>query len=289
MRSAAWLAAMLAVFALPASAATLRDDIGREVEVVGPGRRIVTLSPYLTEIAFAVGAGGDVVAASDFSDHPKAARDVPVVSTAAGMNWELLAWYKPHLVIAWKETLKEGDIARLEKAGARVFVVETLRMADVPRAMRSIAAITGRSGEAQARAFEDAIDGFRRQAAGRRVVDTFVEFSHRPLTTVAGPHFINDALEACGARNVFIDLPGTLPEVQMGTLAQRDPEALFGAGSAADAGGFAKAWKSEGTLAAVREGKLVFVDADLIQRPTPRLPIAVGQLCAGVQQVREKR
>jgi iron complex transport system substrate-binding protein len=289
MRRTCLLAATLAAFALAAGAATLKDDVGREVEVVGPGKRIVTLSPFLTEIAFAVGAGGDVVAASDFSDHPKAARDVPIVSTAAGMDWELLAWYKPHLVIAWKESLGEGDIARLEKAGTRVFVVDTGRLADVPRAMRSIAALTGRSGEAQAKSFEDAVDGFRRQAAGKRVVDMFVEYAHRPLATVAGPHFINDALEACGAKNVFIDLPAGLREVQVATLVERNPEALFGAGSAADAQGFAAAWKSEGALSAVRQGKLVFVDADLIQRPTPRYPIAVGQLCAAVEQVRRKR
>ena len=36
---------------------TLKDDLGRTVELKAPARRIVTLAPFLTELAFAAGAG----------------------------------------------------------------------------------------------------------------------------------------------------------------------------------------------------------------------------------------
>ena len=57
------LAALLAAAAGAAGAAELRivDDAGRAVVLAQPARRIVTLAPHLTELAFAAGAGDAVV------------------------------------------------------------------------------------------------------------------------------------------------------------------------------------------------------------------------------------
>ena len=82
MRIAAiFLASVLA--AVPAFAAiTLTDDLGRKVELKQPAKRIVTLAPFLTELAFAIGAGHRVVGVSAYSDYPAEAKSLPVVSSA---------------------------------------------------------------------------------------------------------------------------------------------------------------------------------------------------------------
>ena len=59
-----------------------------------------------------------------------------------------------------------------------------------------------------------------------------------------------------------------------------------GAGSAANADEFRAHWKARGALSAVKAGKLVFVDADTIQRPTLRLVDGVAQLCRGLDEAR---
>ena len=55
------------------------DDNGVELCLPGPAQRIVTLSPGATELAFAAGAGEQVIAVVDYSDYPPEAEMLPNV------------------------------------------------------------------------------------------------------------------------------------------------------------------------------------------------------------------
>ena len=59
--------------------------------------RIISLSPTATEMLFAIGAGGNVVAVDSLSNFPK---DAPLTNLSAlELNLEAIASYKPDLVI----------------------------------------------------------------------------------------------------------------------------------------------------------------------------------------------
>jgi len=104
--------------------------------------------------------------------------------------------------------------------------------------------------------------------------------------SIAGPHWINEALEICGAENAFADLPGVAPHVSWEELYARDPALIVGAGSARDAAQFRAQWRERATLQAVKQGRLVFVEGDLIQRPTLRLADGVAALCEAIAALR---
>ena len=57
----AWVCWLTSSLAAPI---TVTDDLGRKVELREPARRIVTLAPFLTELAFSAGAGERVVGVS---------------------------------------------------------------------------------------------------------------------------------------------------------------------------------------------------------------------------------
>ena len=97
---------------------------------------------------------------------------------------------------------------------------------------------------------------------------------------------MNESLALCGAENAFRDLPGVAPVVPWELLYARDPRVIVGAGSAMSAASFHSDWALRPTLAAVREKRLLFIDADTIQRPTLRLAEGVAQLCAGLDRMR---
>src|SRR5262245_56546752 len=71
-----WLAVLLMPFAVHAQV-VVTDDYGNRVELPAPATRIVSLSPHLTELAYAAGAGARMVGAVDYSDFPDAARQLP--------------------------------------------------------------------------------------------------------------------------------------------------------------------------------------------------------------------
>lgn len=264
----------------------LKDDLGREVAMQAPARRIVTLAPFLTELAFSAGAGSRVVGASAFSDYPREAAKLPEVASAAGLSLETLAALRPDLVLAWKDSVRPEDVALMARLGASVFVVEARSLADVPRILRAIGTLAGIDASGAATTFEEKLARVRAEYAQRPPLDVFLEIWSHPLTTISGRHFMNEALGICRARNVFDDLPGVAPEVSWEELYARDPPVILGVGSALTDAGFRAEWRAHPTLRAVRTGRLVFVPPDRLQRPTARTPDGIAELCAALDRAR---
>ena len=64
-----------------------------------PARRIVSLTPSLTEIVFSLGAGERVVGVSDYCDYPPEARTRPRVGTFLQPSVEKILALRPDLVL----------------------------------------------------------------------------------------------------------------------------------------------------------------------------------------------
>lgn len=282
MQSLLFLAAVL-----PAHASIgVTDDIGRKVELGAPAQRIVTLAPFLTELVFSAGAGARVVAVSAYSDYPAEAKALPQVATAASLSLEEVAAQRADLVFAWKDSIRAEDIARLQKLGIATYVAQARRLDDVPRLLGAIGTLTGRDVSRITSDYAARLAALRAKHRDRPRVRVFLEVWHQPLTTIAGAHWINEALALCGGENAFADLPGVAPHVPWEEVYRRDPPAIIGAGSRDGEAQFLANWRTRGTLSAVRTGKLVHVEADTLQRPTLRLLEGVAQLCAGIDRVR---
>jgi len=264
----------------------LTDDLGRNMTLQEPAKRIVTLAPFLTELVFAAGAGDRVVGVSAYSDYPPEARGLPVVSSAVDVSLEQVAALKPDLVLAWRDSFRREDIERITRFGAAVFVSGGRRLDDVPPLLRTIGHATGRDVTRVVAKYESDLASLRSAYSGKPKVDVFLEIWHRPLTTISGGHFMNDALDICAGRNVFKDHPGVAPLVSWEELYARDPPVIVGAGSAPNEREFRDNWKERATLSAVKNARLVWVDPDTIQRATTRTPEGVRQLCRGLDAMR---
>lgn len=262
------------------------DDAGRPVTLAAPARRIVTLAPFLTEIAFAAGAGQQVVGVSAHSDYPPQARSLPQVSSAAGFAIEPIMALEPQLALVWKDSVRPEEIERLRALGIAVFIAQARTLEDVPRLLVAVGRLAGTDPSRAVQGYRARLNRLRAAYAAAPKVRVLLEIWHRPLTTIAGTHWMNEALELCGAENVFKDLPGVAPQLSWEEVYARDPPVIVGAGSAPSAEALRENWKPRATLAAVRANKLVFVEGDLITRPTPRLADGVEQLCKGLASVR---
>ena len=97
---------------------------------------------------------------------------------------------------------------------------------------------------------------------------------------------MNDALEVCGAHNVFAGLPGVTPVVPWESVYARDPEVVVGAGSALDRAQFEANWRERPTLSAVKNNRLVYANPDTLQRPTLRIVEGIAKLCDDLDRTR---
>ncbi len=268
---------------LPAQAAAVRlvDDAGQTTEFTQPPQRIISLTPHLTELLFAVGAGAQLVGVDSASDYPKAAQTLPRVGDYSRINFERILALKPDLVIVWVGGNRAADIHGLKKMGLPVLHTQATRLDDVARLLRLIGQASGHAdeGEAAARDYSARLDALRVRGGQKPPLSVFYQVWDRPLMTVGGTHWISDALALCGARNVFADLRAASPVVSREAVLRRAPELIV---SGSDAPDMRRQWQRFASLPAVKNQAFVRVNADLLHRPTPRLIEGVAELCAAV-------
>ncbi len=279
-----WLCLLAAA---PGQAAAIRvvDDAGVTLELAKPPQRIVSLTPHLTEMLYAVGAGAQLAGADSASDHPVAARALPRVGDYSRVNLERVLALKPDLVVAWVGGNRPADIHALTALGVPVLHTRAARLDDVARLLRLIGRVSGHdaAGDAAATEFAARLAALGRRYARGNEVRVFYQVWDRPLMTVGGRHWISDALALCGARNVFADLDAASPVVSREAVLKRAPQVIVSGSDAPDVRGF---WQPFATLPAVKRRAFVRVDADRLHRPAPRLAEGVAELCAALAPYR---
>lgn len=265
---------------------SLKDDMDRTIRMRAPAQRIVTLAPFLTELVFDAGAGERVVGVSAYSDWPPRAKSLPQVGNAVNFSVEQIAALHPDLVLIWRDSMRPEDIERIGTFGATVFVATARTLEDVPRLLRVLGTLTAHDTTQAAAGYERKLERLRRDNARKPRVSVFLEIWNKPLTTISGRHFMNQALEICGADNVFKDLAGVAPVVSWEEVYLRNPAVIVGIGSGTTEPEFRANWGIRDTLSAVKGQRLIYVDPDRLQRPTARTPDGIAQLCAALDRVR---
>ena len=264
----------------------LTDDRGRDIRLNHFATRIISLSPNITELVFAAGAGGKLVGVSRYSDYPAAAKSIPDVGDSSSLDLERIIALKPDLVVAWRSGNSISDIEKLEKLGLTVFATEATRLEDVPRLLRITGALAGTSTQAEsaARAYEAELRQIKRTYGGRQPIRVFQLIWHQPFMTVNGHHIISDIIDICGGINVFASAASLTPVISAESLLEADPQAVISSLSLE----FAETEIRErlSYISAVRNNHLFFVHPDLLHRQTPRILQAAQKVCAQLEAVR---
>jgi len=274
---------------LDAYAVSVRDDSGKRIELAHPATRIVTLAPNLTELVFDLGAGDRVLATVQFSNYPAEAKRIPRIGSSGSLNIETMLAYRPDLVLAWRSGNNPQQLSTIERLGIPVFRSEPQTLADIPATLEKLGRLLGRERQANvlARRMRNGIEVLRRDNAGRPIITGFYQIWDRPIYTINGRHIISDVMRLCGVRNVFADVPVLAPVVSRESVLARNPQIIISGGSAANAEQSLASWRDWPALAAVRAHNLFHIDADLMQRDTPRILDGARTLCRQAQLARQ--
>jgi len=254
-----------------------------------PAQRIVTFAPHLAEIIYVVGAADQLVGVSAWSDFPREVLDLPQVGDAFSVDQEQLSLLQPDLVLVWESGMPRHAIDELRKLGYRVESVRTRSLDDVAAAIRRVGELTGHHSAAARAAdgFAQSFDALREEYRGASPIDVFFQVSARPLYTVNREHFISEIISICGGRNIFDDLQGFAPAVDVEAVVDRDPDVMLAGANLGD-DAFAD-WARWPNLAANRYGNQFLLPDETIGRPSPRLTIAGRSVCIALDRARRNR
>ncbi len=290
------LAAALAVVGITGGAAvaaeiTLTDDSGRKLTLRQPAQRIISLTPHMTELLFAAGAGGQVVGTVEYSNYPLAAQRIARIGDNAQLDLERIVALKPDLIVVWQYGNAQRQLEKLLRLGIPVYYNEPRRLADIARAIEQLGRLAGTEAVAlpAAQAFVAREAGLRQRYAGRGQVTVYFQIWDKPLMTVNGDHLISDVIRLCGGRNIFAGLKMLTPEISIEAVLGADPEAIGGASAEAGQLETLDGWKYWPRLKAVAGDSLFVIHADVISRNTPRILDGAQQMCEQLDAVRATR
>lgn len=278
----------LAIHALPARAAvSATDDAGQVITLPSPARRIVALGPHITEQLFAVGAGSHIVGATEYADYPPAAAQIPRVARAHSVDLERVAASRPDLIVVWGSGFPPATIEALRRLGVPVYINEPGALDSIASSMERLGTLTGSDGAATAATgFRSRIAALREKYEPRAPVRVFYQIWQQPLMTLSGRHVLSEAIRLCGGRNVFDALMPIAPQVSLEAVFAADPQLIATAEPDARATGALDAWKRFPTIAAVRSGQLATLDANKLNRHSPRMAEEIGTLCERIDGAR---
>ena len=275
-----------------AHAIRVTDDRGASIDLQAPARHIVSLAPNITELLFAAGAGERVVGTSEFSDYPAAARAIPRIGSSSHLDLERIVQLKPDLVVVWGSGTPELQLEALRRVGIPLFYSEPHVLDDLPRAIVRFGTLAGTQPQARAAAdaFSERLTGLRSRYAHRPPVRIFWQVWAHPLLTVNGRHIIADAIRLCGGANIFADLPALVPSVSIESVIAADPEAIVTTTDASpDGGDGLDQWRKLPWLSATVHGNFIVLDAQTIDRASPRILDGAASLCQRLDAVRSRR
>lgn len=266
------------------------DDAGRVVMLDAAAQRIVSLAPHVTELLFTAGAGDQVVAVSAYSTYPEQARSLPVISAGSGLDIERIIALRPDLVIAWKSGNPALQVNRLEKLGLRIFYSEPREIDMIADTLHRFGILTGHVEQADKAAarFREQVVALRNSYQNKKPVSVFYQVWQKPLMTVNGQHMISHWISLCGGENIFSDLSSLVPVIDIESVLVANPFIIVSGGYTRQDNNWRELWKRWPMLAAVRQGNMFSVPADIIDRQTPRAVIAARELCEKIEQARLK-
>jgi iron complex transport system substrate-binding protein len=257
-----------------------------------PAKRIVSLVPALTEILFAIGAGSQVIAVSNFDEHPSEVSKLPKIGALLDPDTERILSMRPDLVMVYgsQDTLK----AQLARAGIATFDYRHGGLADIMPVFERLGELTGHQEGARKRVheLESKLAAVRTRVDGLPRPKTLLVMGREPRTlrnldASGGVGFLHDLLVLAGGSNVFGDVKRQAVRASTEMLLARAPEVIVdlqyaNAASEQQASAEVETWRRLGSIPAVQRGRIHVIYGDHTVVPGPRIGEAAEALARAI-------
>lgn len=266
---------------------TITDASGKKVTIKEKPKRIVSVIPSDTEIAFALGLGKKIVGVSDYDNYPAETKSIEKIG-GLEMNIEKITSLQPDLVLAHASNITQGGSAidQLRKMGIPVLVVNDAKNFDgVYDSINMIGKATGTSEKATAivedmqAKFKDIQEKAKTLTADQRK-KVLIEVQSTPDIYVAGKNtFMDQMLQIINAENVAGKLD-SWAKVDAEAMVAANPDIIITTSGDYDKDVVNKVLKRSGweDVSAIKNKQVYDVNSDLVNRPGPRLVEGVEEL-----------
>jgi ABC-type Fe3+-hydroxamate transport system substrate-binding protein len=178
------------------------DQLGREIELPGIPRRIISLVPSITELLYSLELSEQVVGITKFCVHPENwFRQKTRVGGTKTVKADIVHQLQPDLILANKEENVKEQIDALAKQYP-VWVSDVNNLNDALKMIHQTGIITGNTAKASS-LVNNITAAFEELSTERSALRTAYLIWRDPYMTIGGDTFIHHMLDRCGLQNVF--------------------------------------------------------------------------------------
>ncbi|MFH1662464.1 MAG: cobalamin-binding protein [Chloroflexota bacterium] len=258
---------------------TITDDLGREVAIQGVPSRIVSLAPSNTEILYALGLEDKLVGVTEYCNYPEDALSKEKVGGFDGVDIEKVILINPDLILA-EDLHKQEVIPALERLGFTVVALVPHNLQEVMDSITLIGRITGTEDKASQivsdmnKKIKEITDETDNLTEAERPKVLYVIW-HDPIMSIGNDTRIHELIEKAGGINIAAVAGEGYPTLSPEEIINTNPQVIMVNEENYEGGDKSLQFiLNESRLAVVDafiNGKVYGINADLTNRPTPRI------------------
>jgi iron complex transport system substrate-binding protein len=264
------------------SARELSDEIGRKVIVIQNPGRIISLAPGITETLYALGLADKIVGVTTFCDWPEDARRKERVGGFTNPSIEKIVSLKPDIILATADGNRKETVLQLERLGLPVYVINPADAEGILKSILRVGEVTDEMPAAKSLviALRKRLNSMDAQIKNKKKPRVFFQIGLEPVISAGAGTLINEAMERAGAFNVAGQSVARYPRYSAEGIAASQPDIILIAPMSGDKEFKAskKFWNKLSMVPAVKNGRIYFVDTDLISRASPRIIDAIEHM-----------
>lgn len=193
------------------------------------GERIITLSPSINEIVFALGHGKNIVANTEYCNYPEESKKIRKVGGYANVSLEKMLVSKPTLVLA--QDYDKELISNIKKLNLNVKTFKTNNLESIKKTILSIGTLLKneeKAGELN-KGIDDSLNSLKNIVSNKKIL---VVISPRQdlnkIIYVAGNNlYFNDIMEASGNKNAYVSSSLSQPIVNVEKIIKMNPDIVI--------------------------------------------------------------
>ncbi len=247
------------------------DDYNREVHVPKNPKRIVSVSPAITEIIFALHGNERLIGRTDYCTYPNDALAIESIGGINNLNVEKLFALAPDLVIIGS-MVPENTANIIAKAGIPLVAIrEKATFEALFENIRKIGMLIGNEEEAAKlnknlqNQVQKITSSLKADSNHKPTVYYVVGFGKGGNFTAGGNTFITDIFSIAGTQNIASNITGWSYSVE--ALLKADPEYIFVRKEDAEA--FVQTYPYN-NLSAVKKGRVIPIESVYLDLQVPR-------------------
>jgi len=241
--------------------------------------RVVSLAPSSTELVYAAGLGHKLVAVSEYSNYPEQATSIEKVASFESINIERIVALDPDLIVAWRSGGLKKSLNQLKTLGFKIYYSDTTHLAGIADRIEELSqyADDPKIGRQRAFSFRKELRQLKKQYSHNQPITYFYQLSSKPIFTIANGNWPSEVFSLCGGINIFEQSPIPYPQIGLEQVIVRAPEVIFTSPHTIQNTQMWQQWQEQ--IPAVKHNFIWSLNADWLNRPTPRSLLAIKQVC----------